>query len=456
MAPKKISVVLVGDDRSEKREFLCSVAKLCSVQPPVQFHDFVIPVNYVGEIMDLHVYDTIGQSDYSSIPRPEVVVICYSCVHKDSFEDITAKFFAAVKNAWKDLPMLLLAATNLRSRSSYRLGDEGSYISDHEGSLLATKLSASHFAEVDIEDLQSVDNYFRQVFRLADQASRKKRKSIRKSFFKKSRPSVTMGSSIDFSSVPTLVTGFDPYLKPAPQTLNLPVALSNASTSQTVVPSPETTLAPGSVAPRKSSVSLGPAPPLPARRPSVADPNAPPLPARRPSVAIDSSISDYGHPPPLPARRPSVSEPPPVPSRRPSVTSGVSPPPLPARRPSVVPEEQGTSPSCLAATSDEPVVAVRRPTIETHPPPPLEPQPISRRPSLADAEAPLPNAYRRPSVETHPPPPGPPPPLSNQAFNISDSLPPPLPDRRPSVSGPPPPLPDRRPSVSGPPPPLPD
>lgn len=108
-------------------------------------------------------FDTAGQGDYEGLrvftyAQSDVIVVCYSAVDRDSFNNVTEFWIPEIRNyVKKDKPIILVATQNdLKTK-------DATYVQRNEGHNLAKTINATLFIETSMYDANSVTELFECV-----------------------------------------------------------------------------------------------------------------------------------------------------------------------------------------------------------------------------------------------------------------------------------------------------
>lgn len=180
---QNVKCVVVGDGMTGKTCLLITYTTNTfpnDVVPTVYDHyDTSILID--GEPVRLNINDTAGQETYDRVrqlhyPNANVIIITFSIMERQSFENVSLKWEPEVKHFCPDAPIVLVGTkSDLRDDDS---SGNRSPITAAEGSKLAKKIGARKYMECSARTHSGVNEVFKEATRLALE-TRPKRKRKR-------------------------------------------------------------------------------------------------------------------------------------------------------------------------------------------------------------------------------------------------------------------------------------
>jgi len=171
-------LVCIGDGSSGKTCLLTVYAynEFPEKYVPTVFENYVATVDLGDTKVELALWDTAGQEDYSHI-RPlsyqdaHVFLICFSVENRDSFDNISTKWVPEMKQYCPRVPYIIVGCkTDLRSDpetvESVKAKGMTMVLKD-EGERLAAAQVARCYMECSAMKKQGVDEIFRMAARIA-------------------------------------------------------------------------------------------------------------------------------------------------------------------------------------------------------------------------------------------------------------------------------------------------
>ncbi|KAK3591825.1 hypothetical protein CHS0354_007682 [Potamilus streckersoni] len=187
---KNVQCTLVGDAMTGKSTMAQS------------FMDEQHPQGYVATVFDSYagvyeladdkfgitILDSAGQHDYESMragtyKESEVLVLCYSCVDRDSFDSIQDFWVPEMKHYTRKRKPVILVATQTDLRENKKKTSDV-HISSEEGAELASQIGADCFLECTFMDHITVKQVFETVIISALKYRKKKVNLVQRIFGK--------------------------------------------------------------------------------------------------------------------------------------------------------------------------------------------------------------------------------------------------------------------------------
>ncbi|KAD6795135.1 hypothetical protein E3N88_06031 [Mikania micrantha] len=168
-ASKFIKCVCVGDGAVGKTCMLiCYTSnKFPTDYIPTVFDNFSANVAVDGSIVNLGLWDTAGQEDYSRLRRlsyrgADIFVLAFSLISRASYENVLKKWMPELRRFAPDVPVVLVG-------TKLDLRDEKGFLSDHmcsdtitytEGEELRKQIGAAAYVECSSKTQQNVKAVF--------------------------------------------------------------------------------------------------------------------------------------------------------------------------------------------------------------------------------------------------------------------------------------------------------
>lgn len=139
---------------------------------PTVFENYVASVERSGTTVELALWDTAGQEDYSHI-RPlsyqdaHVFLICFSVENRDSFDNVSAKWVPEMHQYCAKVPYLIVGCkTDLRNDPTAKQTAESrgvTMVSKSEGESLANKVNAVCYVECSAKTKDNINTVFERA-----------------------------------------------------------------------------------------------------------------------------------------------------------------------------------------------------------------------------------------------------------------------------------------------------
>ncbi|KAJ3694534.1 hypothetical protein LUZ60_010014 [Juncus effusus] len=182
-ATKFIKCVTVGDGAVGKTCML--ICYTCNKFPtdyvPTVFDNFSANVSVDGNIVNLGLWDTAGQEDYSRL-RPlsyrgaDVFILAFSLISKPSYENVLKKWMPELRRFSPSVPVVLVG-------TKLDLRDDRAYLADHptasvittaQGEELRKQIGAVAYIECSSKTQQNIKAVFDTAIKVVLQPPRKK------------------------------------------------------------------------------------------------------------------------------------------------------------------------------------------------------------------------------------------------------------------------------------------
>jgi len=171
IAAHRIKLVVVGDGAVGKTSLLISYAtdKFPTDYVPTVFENYTAQMKLNDESILLHLWDTAGQEDYDrlrplSYPGADLVLLCYSSVHKPSIDSIKTRWSPEVRQFIPTVPIFLVGTKLDLKEELTKSPKEGfELVSYEEGQAMANDIKALKFYEISAKTRQNLDTLFQEA-----------------------------------------------------------------------------------------------------------------------------------------------------------------------------------------------------------------------------------------------------------------------------------------------------
>ncbi|KAK8943973.1 Rac-like GTP-binding protein 2 [Platanthera guangdongensis] len=180
---KFIKCVTVGDGAVGKTCMLiCYTSnKFPTDYIPTVFDNFSANVSVDGNIVNLGLWDTAGQEDYSRL-RPlsyrgaDIFVLAFSLISRASYENVLKKWMPELRRFAPNVPIVLVGSKlDLRENKGYLADHPGAYaISSAQGEELRKQVGAAAYIECSSKTQQNVKAVFDTAIKVVLQPPRKR------------------------------------------------------------------------------------------------------------------------------------------------------------------------------------------------------------------------------------------------------------------------------------------
>ncbi|KAK8550269.1 hypothetical protein V6N13_118789 [Hibiscus sabdariffa] len=181
-ASKFIKCVTVGDGAVGKTCMLiCYTSnKFPTDYIPTVFDNFSANVAVDGSIVNLGLWDTAGQEDYSRL-RPlsyrgaDIFALAFSLISRASYENVLKKWMPELRRFAPDVPIVLVG-TKLDLRDDAYLADQlgSNIITSAQGEELRKQIGAAAYIECSSKTQQNVKAVFDTAIKVVLQPPRRK------------------------------------------------------------------------------------------------------------------------------------------------------------------------------------------------------------------------------------------------------------------------------------------
>ncbi|CAA0823331.1 Rac-like GTP-binding protein ARAC7 [Striga hermonthica] len=150
---------------------------------PTVFDNFSANVAVDGNIVNLGLWDTAGQEDYSRL-RPlsyrgaDIFVLAFSLISRASYENVLKKWMPELRRFAPNVPIVLVG-------TKLDLRDDRGYLADHvittsQGEELRKQIGAAAYIECSSKTQQNVKAVFDTAIKVVLQPSRRKEMAAHK------------------------------------------------------------------------------------------------------------------------------------------------------------------------------------------------------------------------------------------------------------------------------------
>lgn len=115
--------------------------------------------------------------DLSSLPNPDVFIVCFSLVDKDSLDNVEQFWMPRIRSLGKDIPVILVG-TQLDMRKT----NEQGHVSDEQGKFFAKQLKTNHYIECSAKMDFKIQDVFEKAVYAKIRHSKRKSNIIRRVF----------------------------------------------------------------------------------------------------------------------------------------------------------------------------------------------------------------------------------------------------------------------------------
>ncbi|KAK9102730.1 hypothetical protein Sjap_019984 [Stephania japonica] len=189
-ASRFIKCVTVGDGAVGKTCMLiCYTSnKFPTDYIPTVFDNFSANVSVDGNIVNLGLWDTAGQEDYSRL-RPlsyrgaDIFVLAFSLLSRASYENVLKKWMPELRRFAPNVPIVLVGTKlDVRDDKGFLVDHMGSsgVITSAEGEELRKQIGAAAYIECSSKTQQNVKAVFDTAIKVVLQPPRRKEMAIKK------------------------------------------------------------------------------------------------------------------------------------------------------------------------------------------------------------------------------------------------------------------------------------
>ncbi|XP_048734874.2 ras-related C3 botulinum toxin substrate 3-like [Ostrea edulis] len=132
--------------------------------------DYTTKCNLNGDNLNMNITDIAGEhEDLASLDVPDVYIVCFSLVDKDSMESVLNFWVPRIRSQSKHTPIVLIG-TQLDKRRAHKK----CHISTEEGLSSAQSICAAAYVECSAKDNTGIDVAFYSVILASNTCSRRK------------------------------------------------------------------------------------------------------------------------------------------------------------------------------------------------------------------------------------------------------------------------------------------
>jgi len=188
--PGKITKIVkcgvVGDGTVGKTTLLLSYITQAFITEytPTVFDNFSAIEEVNDEVINVILWDTAGQDDYAQIRttcytncRYDVFLLCFSVIHRDSFDNIKYKWLPELKQNSPGTPFILVGTKN-----DLRDDANPNHIPQKEGAKRAKDIKAHTYVECTSRDPASVGKVVMEAVNIVLEADKQRKQKNEKQF----------------------------------------------------------------------------------------------------------------------------------------------------------------------------------------------------------------------------------------------------------------------------------
>jgi small GTP-binding protein len=188
--PGKITKIVkcgvVGDGTVGKTTLLLSyiTEAFITEYTPTVFDNFSAIEEINEEVINVILWDTAGQDDYAQIRttcynncRYDVFLLCFSVIHRDSFDNIKYKWLPELKTNSNGTPFILVG-----TKVDLRDDNNPNHIPQKEGAKRAKEIKAHTYVECTSREPQSVGKVVMEAVNIVLEADKLRKKSNEKQY----------------------------------------------------------------------------------------------------------------------------------------------------------------------------------------------------------------------------------------------------------------------------------
>jgi len=184
---KIVKCGVVGDGTVGKTTLLLSYITQAFITEytPTVFDNFSAIEEVNGEVINVILWDTAGQDDYAQIRttcynncKYDVFLLCFSVIHKDSFDNIKYKWLPELKQNSPGTPFILVGTkADLRDETP-----NPNHISQKEGAKRAKEIKAHTYVECTSKETASVGKVVMEAVGIVLEADKARKAKHEKQF----------------------------------------------------------------------------------------------------------------------------------------------------------------------------------------------------------------------------------------------------------------------------------
>eukprot|EP00727_Mastigamoeba_balamuthi_P001898 m51a1_g11705 putative rho gtpase (311) ;mRNA; r:46458-48081 len=171
---KVIKIGVMGDGTVGKTTFLLTYITqgFVSDYTPTVFDNFSAIEEIGGDVINVILWDLAGQDEYTAVRSTcysscnyDVVLLCFSVVHRDSFENLKHKWYPELKSILQSTPFLLVG-TKTDLRPPLAIESSPTMISRREAEKRAKELKAYKYVECTAKEPSTVISMIREAINI--------------------------------------------------------------------------------------------------------------------------------------------------------------------------------------------------------------------------------------------------------------------------------------------------
>lgn len=183
---KIIKCGVVGDGTVGKTTLLLSYITQAFITEytPTVFDNFSAIEEVDGEVINVILWDTAGQDDYAQIRttcynncKYDVFLLCFSVIHRDSFDNIKYKWLPELKQNSPGTPFILVG-----TKTDLRDDNNAAHIPQKEGAKRAKEIKAHCYIECTSRDPSSVGKVVMEAVSIVLEADKARKLKNEKQF----------------------------------------------------------------------------------------------------------------------------------------------------------------------------------------------------------------------------------------------------------------------------------
>jgi len=187
-----VKIGVMGDGTVGKTSFLLSYIThgFVTDYTPTVFDNFSAIEEIGDDVVNVILWDLAGQDEYSAVRntcckdcRYDVLLVCFSTVLRDSFDNIKHKWLPEIRRFNTDLPPIILVGTKTDLRES---GNEA-HITAKMGERLAKELKMHSYLECSAKEPDTVGKIIRDAISILLDQDKKYRKATDKAAKKEAK-----------------------------------------------------------------------------------------------------------------------------------------------------------------------------------------------------------------------------------------------------------------------------
>eukprot|EP01105_Mastigella_eilhardi_P024931 TRINITY_DN6627_c0_g1_i1.p1 TRINITY_DN6627_c0_g1~~TRINITY_DN6627_c0_g1_i1.p1 ORF type:complete len:259 (-),score=80.04 TRINITY_DN6627_c0_g1_i1:62-796(-) len=188
---KILKIGVVGDGTVGKTTMLLAYITqgFITDYTPTVFDNFSAIEEIDGDVINVILWDTAGQDDYQSIRTTcysycnyDLFLLCFSVIHKDSFDNVRYKWVPELKKNAPNTPLILVG-----TKTDLRVDGEKLHITSKEGDRRAKEVKAKKYLECSSKDPKSISKMMVEALQVLMERDRLRKSKIEKQFKKEKK-----------------------------------------------------------------------------------------------------------------------------------------------------------------------------------------------------------------------------------------------------------------------------